>query len=110
LTAIRQNSPVSTSPRRGRPSMRERMPLAGVICAVALTALIVISGFEVTRARADGAVMSVDPPSQNVATDAQSFGVNVKISGANNVGGVEFGLRYDGNLVDVVDVVEGPFM
>src|SRR5207249_9181613 len=30
--------------------------------------------------------------------------------GANNVGGVEFGLRYDGNLVDVVDVVEGPFM
>src|SRR5438105_1612977 len=90
--------------------MRERMRLAGVICAVALAALVAVSGFEATRARADGAVISIDPPSQNVGADAATLAVNVKATNANNVGGWEFAVKFNPDVLEVVDVVDDGYL
>ena len=95
---------------RGTVSMGGQKKLRGFAGAVTLAALIVCAAAAARSARADGAVISIDPPSQNVATDAASFTVNVKLSGASNVGSGEFAIAYDAARLELADVVEGPFL
>ena len=72
--------------------------------AIAAAAMLALAGTAAVRsAHADGAVMSIDPPSQNVATDAAPFTVNVKISGASNVGSWEFAIVFDTHSQDLSD-------
>jgi hypothetical protein len=79
--------------------------------AVAAAAILALAGTAAVRSvHADGAVMSIDPPSQNVATDAASITVNVKISGGSNVGSWEFAIGYDSAKLELVDIVEGQFL
>lgn len=83
----------------------------GAAGAVAVAALLALAGTAAVRSvHAAGALMHIDPPSQNVATDAASITVNVRISGANNVGSWEFAIGYNSALVELVDITEGPFL
>jgi len=49
-------------------------------------------------------------PSSNTVAVGQTFFIDVKISAVVDLYGWEFKLRWDPNLLDVVDVIEGPFL
>lgn len=88
--------------------MRRLVLAGGLGVAVALAVL----GAALPRlaAHADGAVMRVSPPSQNVDSGAQSVTVNITIEGAANVGAYEFAVKYNADVLELVDATDGGFM
>jgi len=49
-------------------------------------------------------------PSSTTVTLSQTFFVDIRISAVSDLYGWEFKLKWDPNLLDVVDVTEGPFL
>lgn len=60
--------------------------------------------------RADGATMKISPSSQNVASSASSFKVDVTLEAGSGVGAFDFTVSYDKDLLELQSVEEGPFL
>ena len=61
----------------------------------------------------DWANMVIDPPSQRILYSGQMFAVDVRVSNVTNpggLGGYEFTLQFDPNIVSYVGLSTGPFM
>jgi hypothetical protein len=87
----------------------KRFPLLGlgILGLLTLTAGIWLAH---SSARAQSAVMRVEPSSQSVDVGGGKFTVDVAVDGVTNLGAYEFELHFDPDVLRFVGVENGPFL
>jgi hypothetical protein len=80
------------------------------LAALGLLALTAGTWFPQGSARAQSAVMRLDPASKTVDVGSGDFTVDVVVDGVTNLGAYEFHVSFDPNVIRFVGVENGPFL